>query len=163
MVHRFVIRPLDSLPWPPGLGKNAGPGHPYTQLEDKLRAYLGDDRLFSAAAHKRAYVSGDPEYRRIVLDTLNQMPWSASILDDVAAASVMASAAPLLGQSLDIDAQWDDWARPHCGGVRLSRAWLTSPLRVCNSMITDGRHRLTYLRFHRSPETAILVRVDHDG
>ncbi len=72
MVHRFVIRRLGSLPWPSGLGKNAGPNHPYKQLERQLRAYLGDDRHFSATAHKRAYLTEDPEYRRIVLYALTR-------------------------------------------------------------------------------------------
>ncbi|BBY96510.1 hypothetical protein MGALJ_61790 (plasmid) [Mycobacterium gallinarum] len=83
MAHRFVIRRLGSLPWPPGLGKNAGPSHPYKQLERRLRAHLGSDRHYSAAAHKHAYLTGDPEYRRIVLHALCQMPWAAGLLDDV--------------------------------------------------------------------------------
>lgn len=160
MAHRFVIRRLGSLPWPAGLGKNVGPSHPYNRLEAELRDYLGDDRLFSARAHKRAYLSGDPEYRRIVLLALSQMPWSAGLLDDVEAATALSRSAPLLDQPLSVDAQWDEWARPHCLSVGLSRAWLASPLRICNQKIGDGRHRLTYLRFHRPPEHEILVRLD---
>ncbi|AGZ54663.1 MULTISPECIES: hypothetical protein [Mycobacterium] len=96
MVHRFVIRRLGSLPWPSGLGKNAGPNHPYKQLERQLRAYLGDDRHFSAAAHKRAYLTDDPEYRRIVLYALTQTSWSSGLLDDVEAATDLSRSAPLL-------------------------------------------------------------------
>ncbi|BBY96335.1 hypothetical protein MGALJ_60040 (plasmid) [Mycobacterium gallinarum] len=150
MAHRFVIRRLGSLPWPPGLGKNAGPSHPYKQLERRLRAHLGSDRHYSAAAHKHAYLTGDPEYRRIVLHALCQMPWAAGLLDDVEAATALSRSAPLLDRPIAVDSQWDDWARPHCLAVGLSRAWLASPLRVCNQMITDGRHHLTYLR---SPPT----------
>jgi hypothetical protein len=160
MTYRFVIRRLGSLPWPPGPGKNVGPSHPYSWLEVELREYLGDDRLFSSRAHKDSYLAGDPEYRRIVVDALSQMPWSAGLLDDVEAATALSRSAPLLDQPLSVDAQWDEWARPHCLAVGLSRAWLASPLRICNQKITDGRHRLTYLRFHRPPEYEILVRLD---
>lgn len=153
MVHRFVIRRLGSLPWPSGLGKNAGPNHPYKQLERRLRAYLGDDRHFSATAHKRAYLTEDPEYRRIVLYALTQTSWSSGLLDDVEAATDLSRSAPLLNEPLAFDSEWDDWARPHCGDVGLSRAWLATPLRIAGQAIVDGRHRLTYLRFHRPPES----------
>lgn len=67
---------------------------------------------------------------------------------------------PCFNEPLAFDSEWDDWARPHCGDVGLSRAWLASPLRIAGQAIVDGRHCLTYLRFHRPPEYEILVRVD---
>jgi hypothetical protein len=158
MEHRFIIRSLGSLPWPHGLGKYEDLGHPYNQLEHQLRAYFGDDRSFAVATHEQAYRTGDPEYRRIVLHALNQMPWSAGLLDDVEVATALSRAAPLLNQPLKKDEEWIDWARPHCGAVSLSNAWLINPLCIDDQWIVDGRHRLTYLRFHRPPEHQILVR-----
>jgi hypothetical protein len=161
MTHGFVIRPLGSLPWPHGLGKCAGQGHPYKHLGRQLRAYLGNDLSYaaSAATHEQAYLTRDPEYRRIVLHALNQMPWSADLLDDVEEATALSRTAPLLNRPLKKDDEWIDWARPHCGTVNLSHAWLINPVCVDDQWITDGRHRLTYLRFHRPPEHQILVRL----
>ncbi len=93
MPHRFLIRQLGTLPWPHGLGKNARPGHPYRTLDTELRNYLGD-RCADRAAHQRAYETADPEYRRIVVDALTQMPWSTDLLDDVEAATTLARSAP---------------------------------------------------------------------
>ncbi|MDO2394747.1 transcriptional regulator [Mycobacterium avium] len=159
MAHRFAIRRLGALPWPHGLGKNAGDTHPYKKLDTQLGSYLGDGR-YDPAVHRRAYQSADPEYRRIVLDALNQMPWSIDLLDDVDAATTLARSSSLFDQPLpDDQSQWSDWARPYCTAKGLSRSWLGCPADIGPSRIADGRHRITYLRFHRPPEHEILVRV----
>ncbi|GAB4976070.1 hypothetical protein [Mycobacterium intracellulare] len=62
MAHRFVIRSLGALPWPRGLGKNAGDTHPYKKLDTQLQNYLGD-RRYDPAAHQRAYQSADDRAR----------------------------------------------------------------------------------------------------
>ena len=158
MSHRYRLQQLGALPWPHGLGKNARHGHPYRKLETELRDYLGD-RWADQAAHQRAYETGDPEYRRIVLDALTQMPWSTDLLEDVEAATVLARSAPLLNQPLpDDQSRWEDWARPRCGEKGFTRSWLGCPADIGPLHIGDGRHRITFLRFHRSPDYEVLVR-----
>lgn len=151
MAHRFVIRRLGGLPWPHGLGKNAGHTHPYKKLDTQLKNYLGDSR-YDPAVHQRAYQSADPEYRRIVLDALTQMPWSIDLLDDVDAATILARSSSLFNQPLpDDQSQWSDWARPYCTAKGLTSIWLGCPADIGPACIADGRHRITYLRFHRPP------------
>lgn len=89
MAHHFIIRRFGAPPWPHGPGKNAGDTHPYKKLDTQLKNYLGDGR-YGRAAHQRACQSADPEYRRIVLGALTQMPWSTDLLDDVDAATTLA-------------------------------------------------------------------------
>jgi len=157
--HRYVTRRLGSLPWPHGLGKNARADHPYKKLNQELESYLGD-RCASPSTHQRAFLSADAEYRRIVLDALTQMPWSVDLLDDVEAGTNLARSSPLFNRPLpDDQSLWQDWARPLCAEKGLTRSWLGCPADIGSACIADGRHRITYLRFHRPPEYEILVRL----
>lgn len=152
----FQIRPLGTLPWPSGLGKYGGS---YRPLERAMRALLGDDDFWNPEAHRRAFVGGDPDYRRIVLTELGQRAWSADVVDGVDAATALARSAPLLNQSLASMSPWLDWAAPYRSNYPVW-AWLTNGLNVGRSSIADGRHRLTYLRYHRPPEHEVLVRIE---
>lgn len=156
MPMTYQIRPLGSLPWPSGLGKH---GSRYGNLEHELRALLGDDDFWDTEAHRRAFVSGDPDYRRIVLKELGQLPWSADVVDGVDAATALARSSPLLNQPLDSEAPWLNWAAPHRDNYPVW-AWLTNGLNASDTVIGDGRHRLTYLRYHRPPEHEVLVRIE---
>lgn len=152
---RYEVRSLGSLPWPPGLGK----GGSYSDLETALRAYLGDDDLVDPEVHRRAFVGGDPVYREIVVGHLSRRPWAKDLLDGVDAATEAARSAPLLGKSVPSEGPWLDWADRY-REVNPVWAWLSNGLHIAGARIADGRHRLTYLRFHRPPEHQVLVRAE---
>ncbi|MCV7074871.1 hypothetical protein [Mycobacterium szulgai] len=152
----FQIRPLGSLPWPAGLGKHGGR---YRRLEDALRALLATDDFWNPEAHRRAFVASDSDYRRTVLTELKHQAWSADLLDGVDTATALARTAPLLNQPLESESSWLDWAAPHRTDYPVW-AWLTNGLNASESEIADGRHRLTYLRYHRPLEHEVLVRIE---
>lgn len=151
----YRIRPLALLPWPSGLGK----GGRYRDLERAMRAHLGEDDFWNPEAHRRAFVDGDPDYRRIVLTELGKQPWTADLVDSVDTATDLARSAPLLNQPLDSESPWLDWAAPRRSDYPVW-AWLSNGLNAGESVIADGRHRLTYLRYHRPPEHEVLVRIE---
>lgn len=147
----FQIRTLDSLPWPAGLGKQGN----YRDLERALRAHLGD-HFYCPRAHRRAFEVGDTEYRRIVLHALRQKAWSSDVIDAVDKASALARSAPLLNRPLESVAPWLEWAQPHRESYPVWTS-LTNPVAIGESFIAEGRHRLTFLRYHRPPEYELLV------
>jgi hypothetical protein len=152
----FQIRPLGSLPWPSGLGKFGGS---YRDLERAMRAHLGDDDFWNPVAHRGAFISGDPVYREIVLTELGRRAWSADLAESVDTATALARLAPLLSQPLTTESPWLDWAAPHRSDYPVW-SWLANGLNVGESVIADGSHRLTFLRYHRPPEHEVLVRIE---
>jgi hypothetical protein len=64
------------------------------------------------------------------------------------------STTPLTTESL-----WLDWAAPHRSDYPVW-AWLANGLTIGKSVIADGRHWLTFLRYHRPPEHEVLVRIE---
>lgn len=156
MPLRFVIRPLETLPWPQGLGKHGGG---YRDLESAMLELLGEDNFWSPEAHRCAFAEGDPDYRRIVLTELGKRNWSADLADGVDRATALARLAPLLDTSLASESPWLDWASRHRDDYPVW-SWLANGLTVGSSAIADGRHRLTFLRYHRPPEHEVLVRVE---
>lgn len=152
----FQIRRLDSLPWPPGLGKGANPKHPYWQLREQLEEHLGADRYHRPAVHQQAFLSGDPEYRRIFMDAVTQLAWSADLPESVDTATDFARTTTLLNTPLPDTSAWSDWSRQVCEhhGAGL---WLRDGFTYSGSQIDNGRHRITYLRYHRPPEHEVLV------
>lgn len=153
----YEIRTLGSLPWPAGLGKGGGN---YRDLAKLLRAHLGDEHHKSPQAHRHAFLNGDPEYRRIVLEQLSHQHWAADILLGYDAATDAARHAPLLNQYLPMQIEWDAWARPYLHAPAGKPVWysLSDPITV-NSRpeITGGRHRLTYLRYRRPADHEVIV------
>ncbi|VBA31942.1 hypothetical protein LAUMK4_05627 [Mycobacterium persicum] len=83
-------------------------------------------------------------------------------LAEVDHAYALAEQSPILGQRLLDPFAWRQWAGSlsdqYGNGVRL---WLYHPITLTANGISDGRHRLTYLRLHRDSSYRALVRVDH--
>lgn len=152
----FEIRRLDSLPWPPVLGKGANPKHPYWQLREQLEGHLGDSRYHRPAAHRDAFLSGDAEYRRIFMDAVTQLRWSADLPETVDTATAIARTTPMLNAPMADTSAWLDWSRQVCQDEGAGY-WLRDGFTYCGDQIENGRHRLTYLRYHRPPEHEILV------
>ena len=160
-MYVYRIRTLGSLPWPPGLGKNGR----YRDLRKLLQAHLGEDLYHSPEAHQHALLNGDNEYRRIVLEQLARQPWAADILEGYDEATRAARSAPLLNQRQENLSGWLDWARPYQNTPAGRPIWcsLTDPIEVGpDEKIANGRHRLTYLRYHRPAHHEVIVQHDLD-
>lgn len=156
----FEVPPLKSLPWPAGLGKQGS----YKGLEKAMRALLGDDDLWNPDAHRHAFVSGNTEYRRLILDDLCQWQWSANLVAAVDTATALARSSPLLNRRLELASTWYDWAAQYrdVHGYPVW-CWLTSPVEITNSAaLADGRHRLTFLRYHQPADHKVLVCTHRD-
>lgn len=157
----YRIRTIGSLPWPAGLGKSGS----YRDLRRLLRTHLGDEQYDSPEAHRHAFLSGDNEYRRIVLEQLTRQQWSPDILDGYDAATRAARSAPLLNQRQETLSEWLNWARAyqHAPGGRPIWCSLSDPITVGpNDHISNGRHRLAYLRYHRPTDHEVIVQHDLD-
>lgn len=151
MTFTYKIRRLGTLPWPRCLGKSE-----YHKLELALRALLGED-YDDPVANMRA-LHTNPDYRAIVVRELAKA-WSGDLLESVHRATELAREAPLLGRPLPDEGPWIDWARQYedTEGFFVMK-WLYFPARMEGDEISDGRHRLTWLRLHRDPGYELLVR-----
>jgi hypothetical protein len=151
MTITYEIRRLGTLPWPDCLGKSE-----YPKLELELKELLGED-YWDRGANKRA-LRTNPRYRAIILANLGKR-W-ADLPESVHRATDLARKAPLLGRPLLDESPWLQWARQqHDTEGLFVLDWLSYPAFICEDEIGDGRHRLTYLRFHHGPEYELLVRV----
>jgi hypothetical protein len=149
----FVLRRLDSLPWPAGLGKFEYPG-----LERRMRALMGS-RWGDAEAHRDG-LAANLEYRLIADEELSQAHWADGLLETVAEATRAARQAPLLNRPLTGIAEWRQWAelyREQSGYPVFTT--LAGLAHVCGDKLNNGRHRLTYLRLHADPSTEVPVRI----
>lgn len=151
----FEIRRLGDLPWPHGLGKLE-----YKRLERRMKQLMGDS-YGDTDANWRAFVS-NPEYRKAVEEELATERWADGLVEDITRSTELVRTAPLFGHRLSDTTDWFDWVRrvspPHSSD-RLW--WLWSPAKIGNGGISDGRHRLTFLRLHQPPDYQLLVEVHH--
>src|SRR5690349_16622752 len=148
---KFTIKTLGELPWPGGLGKSE-----YYRLELRMKWLLGD-RYANPDAHREAMAS-NPDYRLIVSEELRDERWAGRLLEVATEATVLARSAPLLNQPLPHQGDWLAWTYPYrdTHGYPIY-AWLSGAPKVEGGKLTDGRHRLTYLRLLADPDFEVLV------
>lgn len=148
------MRTLASLPWPATIGKDLE----YPRLRRAVLRFLnpanGQPRSFQEA------FSAEPSLRATIDAALTQAHWAVS-LAEVDHAYALAEQSPLLGQRLLDPFAWRQWAGPlsdqYGSGMRF---WLYHPITSTANGISDGRHRLIYLRLRRDPSYRVLVRVN---